>query len=148
MLKWRPQARSASDQKSQSSFYTPKITNKIKNQPKSIWSFSIRSLLIDYLITTFRPFPFRLQNENTCEALSLWHLTSPPSSVRLDIEETEDESRSDRLWQVKPLCQPATDNQRSFVLRRHAHTGPLHPLRLVAPAISNIVCLFTCWHFF
>ena len=93
------------------------------------------------LIFTFRPFPFRVENENTGEALSLWHLTSPAPSVPLTVEET-----SDYGLEVKPSnWETRVDNRRhSFVLRRHAHTGPLLPLHLIPAAIASAVCLLLC----
>ena len=84
----------------------------------------------------FRPFPFRLQNENTGEALSLWHLTSPAPPAPLHVASTETGP------EVMASSLSTTENQqRSFVLRRHALTGPLLPLHLVPAAISNTVCL-------
>ena len=90
------------------------------------------------VVFMFRPFPFRVQNENTGEALSLWQLTSPASSVPLTIEKTGTGP------EVKPLNLEAmiANRRRSFVLRRHAHTGPLLPLHLVPDAIASAVCLF------
>ena len=101
------------------------------NSENSNASFSVSS-------SKFRPFPFRLQNENTGEALSLWHLTSPAPFVPVSVEQTI-------YGPEVHFSSPATNTdsrQRSFVLRRHAHTGPLLPLCFVAPAIANIVCLF------
>ena len=88
----------------------------------------------------FRLFPFRVENENTGEALSLWHLTSSAPSAPLIVEKTE-------FGPEVKLSNPetTTDNrQRSFVLRRHAHTGPLLPLQLVPAAIASAVCLLLC----
>ena len=84
----------------------------------------------------FRPFPFRLQNENTGEALSLWHLTSPAPPAPLHVASTETGPEVIASSPSKP-----DNQQRSFVLRRHALTGPLLPLHLVPAAISNTVCL-------
>ena len=85
----------------------------------------------------FRPFPFRVENVDTGEALSLWHLTSPAPSVPLDVEQTGTGP------EVKPSDQEAmtSNRRRSFVMRRHAHTGPLLPLQLVPASISSAVCL-------
>ena len=87
----------------------------------------------------FRPFPFRLQNENTGEALSLWHLTSPAPSVPLDVNSTLTGP------EVKALDQElkTANCYHSFVLRRHALTGTLCPLQLVPAVIATAVCLFT-----
>ena len=84
----------------------------------------------------FRPSPFRAENADTGEALSLWYLTSPAPSVPVEVERTECGP------EVKPSSAPKNANQqRSFVLRRHAHTGPLLPLQLVSAAIASAVCL-------
>ena len=90
------------------------------------------------VVFMFRPFPFRVQNENTGEALSLWHLTSPASSVPLTVEKTGTGP------EVKPSDPEAmtANRRRSFVLRRHVHIGPLLPLHLVPAAIASAVCLF------
>ena len=89
----------------------------------------------------FRPFPFRVQNEHSGEALSLWHLTSPAPFLPLEVAATksvETNYGTEYLPEVK-LSSPKAiiDNRlRSFVLRRHAHTGPLLPLHLVPSAID------------
>ena len=84
----------------------------------------------------FRPFPFRVENQNTGEALSLWHLTSSAPSLPFHVEKTETGP------ELKASYPPKTGNyQRSFVLRRHAHTGPLCPLNFVPAAIASAVCL-------
>ena len=90
---------------------------------------------------TFRPFPFRVENVDTGEALSLWHLTSPATSVPLTVEETADYG-----LEVKPSnWETRADNGRhSFVLRRHVLTGPLLPLQLVPAAIASAVRLLLC----
>ena len=82
-----------------------------------------------------------MHNENTGEALSLWHLTSPAPPVPLSVEETEyfgiEVKASSPKW--------PNNRERSFVLRRHAHTGPLLPLHLVPTVIASAaVCLFLC----
>ena len=87
----------------------------------------------------FRPFPFRVENVDTGEALSLWHLTSPAPSVPLDVEQTE---YGPEVEVIPSDPETVTTNcQRSFVLRRHAHTGPLLPIQLVPASIASAVCL-------
>ena len=90
------------------------------------------------VVFMFRPFPFRVENADTGEALSLWHLTSPASSVPLTVEKTGTGP------EVKPSDPEAmtANRRRSFVLRRHVHIGPLLPLHLVPAAIASAVCLF------
>ena len=85
------------------------------------------------LMFMFRPLPFRVENADTGEALSLWHLTSPAPLVPVDVEKTEYGP------EVIPSSHPKKQ-LRSFVLRRHALTGPLLPLQLVSAAISSTVC--------
>lgn len=92
----------------------------------------------------FRPFPFRVENQNTGEALSLWHLTSSAPSLPFHVEKTETGPEVKASYHSYP---PKTGNyQRSFVLRRHAHTGPLCPLDFVPAAIASAVCLLM--HFY
>ena len=89
------------------------------------------------VVFVFRPFPFRVENADTGEALSLWHLTSPAPSVPFNVEKT------DYGAEVIPSDPEAmaANRQRSFVLRRHAHIGHLLPLNLVPASIASAVCL-------
>ena len=88
-----------------------------------------------------------MQNEHTGEALSLLHLTSEAPFLPLDVAATKSVKTSygtEYLPEVKLSSPKEIENrQRSFVLRRHAHTGPLLPLHFVPSAIDATaeVCL-------
>ena len=79
-------------------------------------------------------------NENTGEALSLWHLTSSAPFLPLEVAATksvETNYGTEYLPEVKLASPTQFDNRlRSFVLRRHTHTGPLLPLHLIRSAID------------
>ena len=110
----------------------------IANQKFSFNNSDYSCFCINLMFTfMFRPFPFRVENADTGEALSLWHLTSPAPSVPLTVGQT--------LCYGPEVTLPRprwTDNrQRSFVMRRHAHTGPLSPIPLIPSAFAATVCL-------
>ena len=111
--------------------------------------FSLHQRFVFFLsYSKFRPFPFRVENEHSGEALSLWHLTSPAPFLPLDVGTTKFVITiygREYLPEVKLSSPSKIDNrQRSFVLRRHAHTGPLRPLHLIPSAIdttAKVLCL-------
>ena len=113
------------------------ISDSDRTVRRSIMFISARlyACFFSNLMFMFRPLPFRVENADTGEALSLWHLSSPAPLVPVDVDQTEYGP------EVIPSIHPKNAKQlRSFVLRRHALTGPLLPLHLVSAAISSAVC--------